>query len=1345
MGAERLLPIFLLLFPISFAAVLEHAPNATLLDWRFPSSFPAFYSDAQWQAKIGAYSVAGMRIYPPNAQSIIDSIGIWEMDEMAEADFSQMLSQQEAKQYAQAISHLSLAAAHRRAAVSNCTSAAALSRRAPEFLSSLPQYGFALFSIPNVGIQQGALHYLYLAALAQKASDFLDFAMHYSPYFDACASNSLLALSQAALAVNEAEAQAEDAAGSLEFSGMCASQNPPAACFGWNNFVFEAKLPCAFGSSYSCAADSLKGASSPLVFADIMQLRGLSLGEKYNQLVGRQNSMLAGMLALGRESRNALSDAQGAQLAAKQSHASLLSQAKDALERASTQQYWKIGSASEFASAQGEVVFSDALSFYDRFERSKSLVQQSSTQFSIAQSALSSNSRGYLLASIDAHAKGISQANDALYATSSLESDAAALLGAARANCSAKTQQAQMLLQLSTNASSSRLSLAAAKISNAQEALLQAGSKSAGESYLLYSRACAQAAQAISLLDGSLADNGDLQSAQNMLKAAQDDGLEVSYEQSLFSTAKTVLESQWAGEEAYSSALSLLQSIQEGTLAKEAATLAPLQEQYSQLSAFAPDSQLASRISSFNSLYVRGGKISETLALGNLRKIQGEISDMQALLEEKKESIASSFLSQNAQVEILSSDFNVMQGGTIQGRIITRSPNFNATHVSFFVPGAFEVRMLELEDSQGLLESISYNPSSSQLQLQLWEMQPNRQYSFYFEKKLEAQKVSFSSIVRSNEGSGVRIERTVKFTSPIAMQALTLCPLPSGSFIISSSMNSNPISGSIAEGENGTFFAAFAQLLRGENSLLVHYNIENAFIQSSSFSSSSFGPKVSVLHVLNVSGAKDSLNGTRLSFDAPFGISDFSVQQARKGTLASSSYFQGGYSLVLSDVKEGDFAQFFISYSIDNSSYVHDFLAEREQTAAALGDLGAQQELLAARSKLEAGDAAGALSLASKVVFATPQMQEDYSSRIWAINSTLLSMEQSLSLLMQTPFWKENSLAGKISQARILLSNAQLEAPSRISKANAALLDAAGDISSLQQRLEKEAQKYPSYTSGQQATALLLSARTSLLFGDSSLALAQCVQAAQLLSGAQEEQEEHFAQEKLNASALLSASSAKQGKIDSLFGAYSSEYEDAKAAKLGSAFAKTPSEIKSELAALDKQLSSWAAKDGSLGELQGMLAAKDGIYSYMQDSLHRIAQQSNSSLSIASAAVGEFSKSQPGSANPRLAQLSSALSSATLLHQQEKYSQSISASSQIAKSAAAAMGQLPAQEDQTGMLVAALSFIFAALAATYLVFAARKKGGEGGARKTLAPAQSESQAAQPPASQNGAGAAGAHF
>ena len=108
----------------------------------------------------------------------------------------------------------------------------------------------------------------------------------------------------------------------------------------------------------------------------------------------------------------------------------------------------------------------------------------------------------------------------------------------------------------------------------------------------------------------------------------------------------------------------------------------------------------------------------------------------------------------------------------------------------------------------------------------------------------------------------------------------------------------------------------------------------------------------------------------------------------------------------------------------------------------------------------------------------------------------------------------------------------------------------------------------------------------------------------------------------------------------------------------------------------------------------------------------RLSEQSNSSLLIAHSGVLELEeKAQSAQQKQRAAQLSSALLSASSLHAQGKYSQSIYASSQVAKSASAALGELPAGEDNTGIIVAAVSFIFAACAIAYLVFAGKKGGG----------------------------------
>ena len=1332
MRGFRLALIFFLLVPMLFALSQPQNSNATLSQARLPVSFQPFYANPQWLAQTGGSELGTLRIHSTNAQHSLNALKIGEMDELAAEDFLQMLSAQEAKDYAQAATHLQLAAQHRKNALANATIAASLWEHATDAGLGVDSLAAdALLYAPSIVATQGAIAQLHFAYLAQRALDYIVFALSYGPYFESSSSEYLLAFSHADSAVNAAAMQAEKAAGGLEFSGMCDSTFPPPACAGWRNFVFEASLQqcpqqqeATSAGAYACARIAALSLNDPPTFTSPQALASLRMHEKYNSLVGKpqwvqqgtqQQSLLVGLLMLARESTAALSLAQDGHATASQTHKSVLAQAQDALERAQAQQYWKLGIASGFEDTNSQPELSDALSFYERFEHSKSLVQQSSTQLSLAQSSYSSASRGYLLFSTDAHASGIAQAQAALEILGELEEDSLALLQKASSLCTKRLLDAQLKLQLSPPSAASRASLAAAKIEKAQEQLSLAPSKNSGSAYEAYLLACENAQAAIALLESQVTDDGSLQEAEKMLAGAKKDGLEISYEQYLFSSAKIALTSEWAGKDAHIGAVGLLQSIRDSLLEKESAALEQWQQRYERLLAFEDDAQLSSEISSFSSQYVRDGKISSALALGELDNISFGILRLEEAAQGRTLSIASLQLSQNAQLEILRSSFWPTKEGTVFGIIRTSSGQLNATHVPISIPCGFELRMQDLQGVPQWLESISYNPQSRILQLQISNATAGTQYEAYFERSLPAPPALIvSSLVRSTEGTSVRTLRTINFNAQLDAQGMLFYPLPQGAVLLSSTLNSNSLEGSIVA-QNGTHFAAPASVPKGANTLEIYYMLENAFEASSTYSSASMGAKTSIAHTLSIYNVSDSLNGAQLFFGSPAGIFGFSATASRAGALMGASSLEGasgGYVLEIGNIMQGDSVQFFITYSIENSSYVEEFISMREKTAQALNDSAAQSYLFAARSKLDEGDAATALELASKVSFATAYAQEEYTSQIDSLGTSISSMEESLGTLSETPFWKENTLAEKISASRSLLHDPQLAPQTRLAKAKAMLLDAAGDVSALQQRLEKNATQYSSLESGPQALQLLHSARTSILFGDSALALLQCVRAALLLQQAQNEAAALQLQQAGNVTLLLLQAQEQDAQLDSLLEKYSAEYEDAKAARLGSVFSKTPTEIKAGLAQIAKQIAYLQKEDASASEFQKALDSKASLLLFIQDSLLRLSEQSNSSLLIAHSGVLELEeKAQSAQQKQRAAQLSSALLSASSLHAQGKYSQSIYASSQVAKSASAALGELPAGEDNTGIIVAAVSFIFAACAIAYLVFAGKKGGG----------------------------------
>jgi len=1307
------------------AAAQADAAN-TLSSHRLPVGFGKFYLGEEWQQKVGVYGVLGLRIYPPNAQNLLQELRIGEMGEISQGDFLAMLDEREKGEYAKVATHLGEAGKYREEAGANLADAEVLAQKAAGANLELPPDMAPLLTMGGFGVPTGVVHYAFVVAGIARAVDFLYFALQYYAYFEAAVDNYSLAVGNADMAVNAAVEKAEEAFGELEFSGMCSSEyngGRMGACANWSSFVHEAKLG---GGKYAAARNAMLLLGRKETFFSLENVRGIGAHARYNALVGEDGSVLLQALALQRESRRALLQAQNANKEALVRHEKLLLDAKEAQRQAQEQQYWKMGTGHGFESGEGDVELGDALSYYERAKAADVLVEKSSLAYANAKNVHSSQGEGYLLGSLNAHSDGSAYANAALGKYASLEKSAKELLQKAAEKCAQDVGDAQLQAQVSPLVGEARLVQAQAKIEGANALLQQAAQKNSGQAYEAYVLACEDARQAVLLLSagGTGVASAQLESALGLLEGAKKDGLDVSYEEGLYENAKIALGAAWANQEALLQAQNLLRSVREGVLAKERALLQGWQPRYAALLEFREDGQVRLEILGFESYFVRGGRIDEESTIGKFSQMREGVLRMEGIALGKRQVLVSDALSQNARLEAVSHSIWMRKDGEFLGRVGTKNGKLDATHVSFFVPCEFEVHSFNVVDAPAWLEGISYNAGKKMLEVKLRQADANAEYAFYFEKQVPAPPIlSYSSVVGSNDGADVLVRRAYSLNAQWAMQGVLYEQLPQGARLVSSSLNGNKIAGSIAlQGADALFYAP-ASLKKGANSVEINYALEDAFsFELGEHRASQSGAKILVSSTVFVRDVRDSIEGAMLFFEAPEGIGGFGARAARDGTLRGAravAYGEKyGYLVEVGKVQAGEEAQFFISYSLENISYVEEYIGAREQAASAAGNVNALLELAGAREKLSAGDAAGALAAAGKVQLVQAQAGAGYEDDAAFVEAEISSMNASLARLALTSHWKENELAEKVNKARAALSDASLLPERRVAKARGVLVDALSDISTLQMRLEKAAKEYSAYQSGQEANSLLLSARRSILFGDGQDALLQCTNAAILLEEAQKEKEAEEAVENAKGSGLLAQSDIVQVQIEEALAKYASEYEDAKAAKLGSVFPKTPADVKAELAALEKKIEAWKKQGGNVSVLEGLVLAKNGTLSYMRESLERLGQQSNSTLRIAQAGVGQLQENaQNEEQKGRLQQLEGALSSALSLHENGKYAQAIGAGSQVAKNAANALSAGVPAQDNMGIFVAAVSFVFALGAVAFLVFGGKKKDEGGGKRK----------------------------
>lgn len=1316
-----------LLFLCAIHIALVQAGELGLSSHRLPAEFGKFYLDVEWQQGMGVHEVAGLRVYPPNSQNLLKELRIGEMEEIAQADFEAMLLEGERSEYAKVAAQLGEAKKYREEALGKAAVAQALAQRAANASLDIPQEMRQHISIAGFGVPTGVMHYAFVAAGIAKVADFLAFALHYGAQFEGAIDSYFLALKNADEVVNGAVENAESTYARLEFSGMCSpkyNQGRMNACANWSSFVQEVKLG---GGKYAAARNAMLSMREVQTFLGIGQVREVAAHEGYNSLVG-ENGVLLHALALQRESAQALLDAENANAQAQMRHGELLGKAQGELKEAQAQQYWRMGTGRGFESSSGEVGLSDALSYYERMQAAQELCEKSELAHEGAISAHSSKAHGYLLESLNSHADGSAYANAALLKLSQLKEGAGALLQKARERCALGVEGADANAQGAVLAEGANVALARAKIAQAKMQLLEAAQKNSGQAYEEYVLACDNAKEAVLLLKAKGAVGTDAQLVQTLalLEGAKKDGLDVAYEEGLHAAAKAVLEGGWADEESVLQALELLKSVREGVLAKENALLQEWQPRYAMLLGFGRG-EIAGQLLEFSSLYAREGKLDALSVLGKFSQMRQALLRIEGAALGERERIVSQALSQNAKLEVVSHSIWIGREGRLQGRVSTKNTGMDAADVYFFVPSEFGVSYFNVVDAPAWLGGISYYEKGKMLRVEMRQASANAHYAFYFEKEVAAPSVSsYSSIVLSNEGGSIRARRNYALNAQWEMQGVLYAQIPEGAVVKAATLGGSVIGAQTMQQGASTVFYAPVRLQRGENSLEVEYALEDAFEAGvSEYRGGGEAARIIVSNTVGIRNVKDSLEGALLFFEAPAGMEGFEAREGRAGTLKSAR--EGahggkyGYFIEIGKVQRGEEAQFFISYSLGNVSYVQQFILERERVAQAGGDAAALAQLEIAWERLSLGDVAGALEAAGRVQFGTLLSDASYDAEIASIEAEIHSMNASLAKLAATSYWKENALAQKLNEARSMLGNMELSSAKRAAKARGVLMDARSDVSALQQRLEKAAAAYAEYPSGSEANSLLLLARRSLLLGDAKGALEQCSNAALLLWEAQKERERAQAEEGASAQALVAQSGMLDAQIGELLAKYTSEYEDAKAARLGGVFPKTPADVKSEFAAIERKIEAWKKQGGNASWLAEAVAAKNSTLSYMRESLERLSQQSNSTLRIAQAGVGQLQENAKSMGQKeRLEQLEGALSSAQSLHEGGKYAQSIGAAAQVAKNAANALSAGGGAQDETGLFVAAVSFVLALGAIAFLVFGGRKKGENSNGMKKIA-------------------------
>jgi hypothetical protein len=949
-----------------------------------------------------------------------------------------------------------------------------------------------------------------------------------------------------------------------------------------------------------------------------------------------------------------------------------------------------------------------------------------------------------------------------------ISQNALASLRTVRANAEeavlAQREAAEDVLEQARIAVSSPASQQSAQpLSSARETLLLAEKKlssapslpSLGSRYSAYVEACQLASQAISLSQSS-ASASSLQDARrayleyhSLVLAAEDDGLDVSYERELLSQYNLLLSASQSPD--------VVLAVSDSVRQEMRALGLRLYESFSYLEAkYSEAAWLAGELGDSRSLgklpqYFPSGRLDASKAAGHMHQCEGELDSLVTSLTAKVPTYLSSALSQGAHAAEAYETPVLGRQTPYSAQITTANPSglSHSGPVSFSLSTSVPLYSSDLAGGDSLSDAY---PDKGKSAIIVPSVSAGQRFSFQFSKKDQPAQIT-SSVEECELASeeSADVAASISFVSSRALDALGIAyNVPSLSHKAAASYGgqSFPLSSS----SSGLLSGEISGVPQGKGSLSITYSVLSPFALSLSERSYETLPlgskKVSFTAATTPSvGCKA---GEISIFEPYTGITNLSITPLSTGKVSHAAATPVGaetqISFSFSPLAKSKEQQFAISYVVqDPQQALSEALSQAEilvLTYNRTKDALALSEARALASQGRANDALAALSGlrrdAQTLSYSTGDYQlylEEKASANARLEELLL-FQQALANSNQARLPQFSSALFKyqssVSQASGEADNgAYSKAVTLIRKANSDLSSslAALSLSSLNAASDEyaKARKAGAGDSGQ-ATLLLAKdalsgAQSSYSQGEFTKSLLSSSEASALIAAATGSSEEDAEKALSTAEALRSSYSSLRMQAESLLSNYSSQYS-ALSTQSRRQLPFTPAQAQSRLDEADKLLA--ASKKTSLSPQEALLQANSSheklssFHASLSAALSSLEESAQSSLDVARAALLE-AKSRASEEDAK--QIGEEVSRAESFLANAMYADSLAASDRAIKAANAALSGSSGTNPLQPVLLAAVSVAFIAGAAYYF-FSGRRKAPPSG-KKEVPKAEAE--------------------
>ena len=964
--------------------------------------------------------------------------------------------------------------------------------------------------------------------------------------------------------------------------------------------------------------------------------------------------------------------------------------------------------------------------------------------------AASRSSQAYL-------ANAISRAQDA----SQVAQSATTSLQNVRTNAESAAEFERQLAQQAIIASESRLGATPSSVSDAQ-ALSDAGklleeakaslaaaqySSTLGEKFAACQRALDLVSQSMAAYGqrASLPAIGEaeqqLYSLSSLLKAAQSDGLDVSFELGKLSDYKKLL--SLAGSPGTA------QAIADAAKADEEAVLLRLLETYGGLSEkhASADKLIAelrtsqpNTLPQFDSLskYFPGGTLDARAAAGSLHSIESQLGAYLAEAQQQVPAHLSYLLSKNARALEISEPPVLGKESRYRATVTTENPSgiSYSGSLQFSVDASLPLYSAELASGDLLLDAY---PDGAKTTITIPGIASGQALYFTFEKyEQPAQKSSSSlSCALATQEQAKQVQR-IDFFASRALRTLVISE-PSQQNAVAASARYSGQEFPLSIVPSGSIYLLQGELTNvpsGRNSLEITQTVQNPFAISSGERNYQAlgGGQTLVSYEADVAGTQLNCDSAQFYSDEPYEqVSNLTLAPlgAEKITFVHALPLASGTRIAASfaPLLEGATSKFLVSYVLSNSSQaLSEALSQAElqllyyNRSADAGLLSAAKELAAANRTSEA------LSLLSRL-----QAQSEPCS--YADYQLFLSENSSCAALLSAAEQAQQAIMGEnMSEAAGQLSSLSFALGTSLSSAGD--LASAGDYkkaadavrkaeSSFRSSLSELAWESASESADQYAKARkaspddpslpsaqqeIFNAQKLYSSGEHLQSFIASSRAKWLLSQGAQFQQQSEEQAAAQLQILGQEFSVLSGSTKSLLSNYSSQYS-ALSGQSKRSLALAPSEAQASIDAAEKSFA--AASKAKSGFHQALQQANESYGKMMetagaiQSALGSLQSSAESSVRVARLALSEVKQKAPES--PESSQVEAEVSRAEGFLANSLYADALMSSDRAISAANSLLEQKAgAGLDQKSLLLAGASLAFMAAAAYY--FSRKKKG-----------------------------------